>query len=473
MDINNKLTSFNIEYNTIRILRYLQNDDKCWGEFKTQSSRITNTCEVIWSVSFFQKKNYFDIEKTIECIEKSVFPNKNSNVLEYFLECEVARDFGWVLIALTSLNKLENKVVNRALRNIEKQQTSNGGFCARGETKESLFNSAIVGIGLVNLLKTSKQSRTKNRARQILNKLGLYLITNYNKKKNDGEFSYVFYLMSLMKKKGLLLNDEELWEKLEEEALSIDINLDSREEKSRDYKKGVYRPYRHYSSAWLLLAFTELDSKLRHQYAKKLLKNFSLKDGWRPTFVDYGLTWANAIAYVAMKKYIDSVDPIPFLTQDSNNLKLEERIDMNQGDLKKVFIVHGHDETALLQLKNLLRSDLNLIPIIARDEPTNNLESTLQKIRRLVSECHTSIILLTLDDLVSKNGIEYMQARPNVILEIGICIEKCQGGVILLRKGGSKLFSDIDGLVYVPYERNIKEVYLDLEKQLKNFKAIS
>jgi predicted nucleotide-binding protein len=90
-----------------------------------------------------------------------------------------------------------------------------------------------------------------------------------------------------------------------------------------------------------------------------------------------------------------------------------------------VFLVHGHDEDAILVTSRLLES-LGLPVTILRDEP--NAGRTV--IKKLIdfSDVAFAIILLTGDDRGGPIGVPYgrqkLRARQNVILELGFFLAK-------------------------------------------------
>ena len=116
---------------------------------------------------------------------------------------------------------------------------------------------------------------------------------------------------------------------------------------------------------------------------------------------------------------------------------------------RKVFVVHGHDDKARLELVHLLKDELGLQPIVVRDQPNQSLESILGKIERLADECHAAVVLMTPDDSAS-NG---MRARQNVVLELGYFLglwrKPTERRIILIRNGAVEIPSDIAGVIYM------------------------
>lgn len=134
-----------------------------------------------------------------------------------------------------------------------------------------------------------------------------------------------------------------------------------------------------------------------------------------------------------------------------------------------VFIVHGRDSDAKYQLKDLLR-DWRLRPVILHEQP-NLGRAIIEKFEDHSEEVRCAIVLLTPDDkgcLVDTNDWR-SRARQNVIFEFGYFFAKLgRGKVICLHKGDIELPSDVSGIIYIPFENDLKkEVYSDLRKELK------
>jgi hypothetical protein len=64
-------------------------------------------------------------------------------------------------------------------------------------------------------------------------------------------------------------------------------------------------------------------------------------------------------------------------------------------DKKKVFIIHGHDETRLLELEKILKDDFHLDPIILKDKPNGGSTTIIEKFELYASDCGFAIALFT------------------------------------------------------------------------------
>ncbi|MGK7879429.1 MAG: TIR domain-containing protein [Crocosphaera sp.] len=116
---------------------------------------------------------------------------------------------------------------------------------------------------------------------------------------------------------------------------------------------------------------------------------------------------------------------------------------------KDIFIVHGHDNEAKLEVKDFL-VELGLNPIILH-EKTNEGKTIIEKFENY-SDVSFAIILLTPDDegKVRNQGEELKpRARQNVILELGYFMGKLgRDKVCALYKEKVEIPSDYSGILY-------------------------
>jgi predicted nucleotide-binding protein len=134
----------------------------------------------------------------------------------------------------------------------------------------------------------------------------------------------------------------------------------------------------------------------------------------------------------------------------------------------KVFIVYGHDKASREALELLLLR-LGLHPIIL----SNLVPDGKTIIEALIehSEVPCAIVLLTPDDeghVIGKDAMKRPRARQNVVLEMGMFLSKLgRNKVIILHKGDLELPSDINGLIYLAYTTDVREVKAKLAASLQ------
>jgi predicted nucleotide-binding protein len=114
----------------------------------------------------------------------------------------------------------------------------------------------------------------------------------------------------------------------------------------------------------------------------------------------------------------------------------------------KVFVVHGHDETALQGVARFLEQ-LGLEAIVLREQPDQG-RATIEKFEHYAARVGFAVVLLTPDDIgTSSVTASAARARQNVIFELGYFSGKLgRGRACLLRKGDVEIPSDLYGVIY-------------------------
>lgn len=116
----------------------------------------------------------------------------------------------------------------------------------------------------------------------------------------------------------------------------------------------------------------------------------------------------------------------------------------------RCFIVHGHDESLLNNLRSYLTYELRLgTPIVLRDRPA--LGRTI--IESFEDEANVDVVfvLLTPDDRPIDER-EKRRSRQNVIFELGFFYAKLQrmsGRIFLLKVGDIDLPTDVGGVIHI------------------------
>lgn len=138
-------------------------------------------------------------------------------------------------------------------------------------------------------------------------------------------------------------------------------------------------------------------------------------------------------------------------------------------DDRKVFIVYGHDEIARTQLEALLRR-WDLEPIIL-DQQASSGQTIIAKLEEYGSDVGYAIVLATPDDEgKAKSELEYKsRVRQNVVLELGMFLSKLgrERVAILLKEAENfEKHSDVQGLIYIPFQNKVDEVSISLIREL-------
>ena len=206
-----------------------------------------------------------------------------------------------------------------------------------------------------------------------------------------------------------------------------------------------------YNIDLLIRLFDDLSLKDEYQnfhYSKLTFDEIDGMDamGWGVPDLDY--------LVVEYKK--DMVGSIKSLEGIRDRLELFSELDPPErtfGD--KIFIVHGHDETAKHKIARFI-TDLDLSATILDEQPSRG-QTIIDKFEEHADEAGFAIVLLTADDVgASKDRTDGLKprARQNVIMELGYFL--CGLGrdrVRILYEEGVELPSDIYGISYVPMDK--------------------
>ena len=134
-----------------------------------------------------------------------------------------------------------------------------------------------------------------------------------------------------------------------------------------------------------------------------------------------------------------------------------------------VFLIHGHGKAEVREFKELMEKNFNITPIILSEKP-NRGKTIIEQIELYGMRSAFAFSIFTPDDWVKRNEDEYFQARPNVLFELGwFCGRYGREKVRIIKKKGTKLPSDLGGLITINYNENIDEVFLRIKEELEEF----
>ncbi len=139
----------------------------------------------------------------------------------------------------------------------------------------------------------------------------------------------------------------------------------------------------------------------------------------------------------------------------------------------KVFVIHGHNEAKLRELKEILKEQFKLEPVVLSEQPLGN--TLIGKFEEYAKQCSYAFAIFTPDDKISNKKQEYFQARPNVIFELGWLYSYLGKDKVCILKQESEnnsIFSDLKGIEYLPFKENISEKLNEIKKALKSKKII-
>ncbi len=142
---------------------------------------------------------------------------------------------------------------------------------------------------------------------------------------------------------------------------------------------------------------------------------------------------------------------------------------------RKVFVVYGHDEIARTQLEALLRR-WDLEPIIF-DQQASGGQTIIEKLEEYSSDVGFAIVLATPDDegKACREPEYKLRVRQNVVLELGMFLAKLgreKVAILLKECHNFERPSDIQGLIYIPFQSKVDEVSLSLIRELTRQKYV-
>ena len=139
------------------------------------------------------------------------------------------------------------------------------------------------------------------------------------------------------------------------------------------------------------------------------------------------------------------------------------------------FIVHGHDNARVLELKDYLQNRLGWQePVVLREQSSMG-KTVIDKFEHFARDIDLVFVLLTPDDQPMSHDVSNEQkrrARQNVIFELGFFyahLGRTQGRVCLLHKGPLELPSDLAGVVYVDVSSGILAAGETLRRELAHW----
>lgn len=165
-------------------------------------------------------------------------------------------------------------------------------------------------------------------------------------------------------------------------------------------------------------------------------------------------------------------ETIMFLTRWKEELEMtadttSEKNKLEKGQLKKIFIIHGHDEISTLKLQKILQNEWKLDSLVLKDEPPRG-RTLIEKFEQEAEKTGFAFAIYTPDDAVKLSDGDYYQARPNTIFELGWFYGRFgRNNVCILLKKGTKINSDLNGINTIEFNNSIEEKVIDIKAELK------
>jgi predicted nucleotide-binding protein len=136
-----------------------------------------------------------------------------------------------------------------------------------------------------------------------------------------------------------------------------------------------------------------------------------------------------------------------------------------------VFVVYGRDHEARTELEAMLRR-WGLNPLILDQLPSEGA-TLIEKLEKYQQSVNFAVVLATPDDeghIAGEPDKSRPRARQNVVLELGMVLTKLgRSRVAILLKNAAEIErpSDIDGLIYISFDKRVEEKKVELAKEMK------
>jgi predicted nucleotide-binding protein len=218
----------------------------------------------------------------------------------------------------------------------------------------------------------------------------------------------------------------------------------------------------------------DLDDPLFRQYVRELIDLFN--DALGPNsysrqiageFNEGISNWVDSPSFKSVENILSVVKASLTRFNRSPELLTRKQAEENLRHRENVFVIHGRDEAKWRELKDVLKSEFRLNPIVLSEQPDAGCKTVIEKFEHYAETCSYAIAIFTPDDEVTSAVETYLQARPNVIYELGwFCGRLDRSGVMLLLKNGTSVFSDFGGIVQKQFANNVSEKIIEIRRDL-------
>ena len=217
----------------------------------------------------------------------------------------------------------------------------------------------------------------------------------------------------------------------------------------------------------------EGDDALYRQYVREIIDLYNDALGANSYSSQIAHEFSNGFGYMGLPslKGVENVLGVvrASLTRLRRNPDLLVRRKAEESLRKKenVFIIHGKDEAKWRELKDIIQNEFRMNPIILSQQPDAGCKTVIEKFEHYAESCSFAIAVFTPDDEVTSGGETYLQARPNVIYELGwFCGRLGRENVMLLLKEGTSMFSDFGGIIQKRFNQNVTEKLIEIRQDL-------
>jgi len=191
------------------------------------------------------------------------------------------------------------------------------------------------------------------------------------------------------------------------------------------------------------------------------------------TYISGMNNYINSPSYSSVESVVSIISAAITRIKRNRDIIIKKNKEKNDDTIKEnVFIIHGKDEAKWRELKDIIKDNFNLKPIILSEQPDTGA-TIIEKFEKYAKSCSCAIAIFTPDDEVTSDNVKYLQARPNVIYEIGwFCGKLGRDKVILLLKEGTTIFSDFGGIVQKRFIKRVAEKANEIREDLEQMNIL-
>lgn len=233
----------------------------------------------------------------------------------------------------------------------------------------------------------------------------------------------------------------------------------------------IYSSFRHTRDG---IYIAEGDESLYRQYVRELLDLYNDALGKNVYSEQIAYEFQNGLGYLGSPSLRGVENVLGVIRASLTRLRRNPDLIVfrnSPGNTQKrenVFIIHGRDEGKWRELKDIVQTEFRLNPIVLMLQANAGAETVIEKFERYAETCSFAIAIFTPDDEVKAGEEAYLQARPNVIYELGwFCGRLGRANAMLLLREGTSMFSDFGGIIQHRFKTNVTERVIDMRKDLE------
>jgi predicted nucleotide-binding protein len=190
-----------------------------------------------------------------------------------------------------------------------------------------------------------------------------------------------------------------------------------------------------------------------YDFTSELLRQICTNDELQDEFTGKsGFSFGGDISTGSYLKKLQSIyERLELIPASETSLATGQRVAgySREGNQRRVFVVHGHDDGAKEAVARYL-TKLELDPVVLHEQP-NRGKTVIEKFEAF-SDVGFAVVLFTPDDVghpAGKPGDAKARARQNVVLELGFFMAALgRDRVCVLYRSGVEIPSDYAGVLY-------------------------